>query len=83
MRYLDGPLRVIRKNRDIEVNANVSGVLNAHVHVNKLPAVNGHIGCKVVRTNRAIVVFKMNFEGFLGKHRNGHGLGEVHGEIGE
>ena len=83
MRNLDGPLWVVGKNRDIEVNSNVPGVLNAHVHVHQFTAVDGHIGCEVVRTHRAIVVLKVNFEGFLGEHRDGNVLGEVHGEVGE
>ena len=43
MRELDGPLRIIGKDRDIEVNADVSGVFNRHVEMQLLAAVHRNV----------------------------------------
>ena len=80
---MDGPLRVVGQDRNVQVDLDVARVFDAHVHVDHLTAVNRHIGREVVRTHFSVVVLKMNVKGFLREHRDDHALREVHARIGE
>ena len=78
---LDGPLRVVRQNRNVDTDFDVPGVYDAHVHEHHLAAVDSHIGSEMVGSDAPIIVFQMDIKGFLRKDGDCYRFGEVHGGV--
>ena len=78
---LDGPLRVVRQNRNVDTDFDVPGVFDAHVHEHHLAAVDGHIGSEMVGSDASFFVFQMDIKGFLREDGDRDRFGEVHGGV--
>ena len=83
MRDLNGPLWVVRKDRYIEINANIARVFNRHVQMHLLSAINGDILREMIRTYWPVIVVKVDVKGLLWKHGNGDTLCEIHQRVRE